>query len=94
MNKGDLINALKREKGFTRDRAARVVNLFFGEMTRALVEGERVEIRGFGSIFVKHYGGYRGRNPKTGESVVVQSKRLPFFRCGKELKVRVDRPAG
>jgi integration host factor subunit beta len=90
MNKGDLINALKKENGFTRDKAERVIDLFFGEMTNALVNGDRVEIRGFGSIFVKQYGAYRGRNPKTGVTVRVKSKRLPFFRCGKELKERVD----
>ena len=90
MNKGDLIEALKRKNGFTREKAERVIDLFFGEMTNALVNGDRVEIRGFGSIFVKQYGSYKGRNPKTGESVVVKSKRLPFFRCGKELKERVD----
>jgi len=90
MNKGDLINALKKENGFTRDKAERVIDLFFGEMTNALVNGDRVEIRGFGSIFVKQYEAYRGRNPKTGVTVRVKSKRLPFFRCGKELKERVD----
>lgn len=90
MNKGDLIDALKRENGFTREKAERVIDLFFGEMTNALINGDRVEIRGFGSIFVKEYNSYRGRNPKTGESVMVKSKRLPFFRCGKELKERVD----
>lgn len=92
MNKGDLIEALKRKNGFTREKAERVIDLFFGEMTNALVNGDRVEIRGFGSIFVKQYGSYRGRNPKTGDSVMVKSKRLPFFRCGKELKERVDNP--
>jgi integration host factor subunit beta len=90
MNKGDLIEALKRKNGFTREKAERVIDLFFGEMTNALANGDRVEIRGFGSIFVKQYGSYKGRNPKTGESVTVKSKRLPFFRCGKELKERVD----
>jgi integration host factor subunit beta len=90
MNKGDLIEALKRRNGFTREKAEQVIDLFFGEMTSALVKGDRVEIRGFGSIFVKQYGSYKGRNPKTGESVKVKSKRLPFFRCGKELKERVD----
>jgi integration host factor subunit beta len=94
MNKGDLINALKKENGFTRDKAERVIDLFFGEMTNALINGDRVEIRGFGSIFVKQYGAYQGRNPKTGVSVRVKSKRLPFFRCGKELKERVDRLDG
>jgi integration host factor subunit beta len=90
MNKGDLIDALKRKNGFTREKAEQVIELFFGDMTNALVNGDRVEIRGFGSIFVKHYDSYKGRNPKTGASVTVKSKRLPFFRCGKELKERVD----
>lgn len=90
MNKGDLIEALKRENSFTREKAEQVIDLFFGEMANALIHGDRVEIRGFGSIFVKHYGAYRGRNPKTGASVTVKAKRLPFFRCGKELKERVD----
>jgi integration host factor subunit beta len=90
MNKGDLIEALKRKNKFTREKAEQVIDLFFGEMTNALVKGDRVEIRGFGSIFVKNYGSYKGRNPKTGESVKVKAKRLPFFRCGKELKERVD----
>ena len=92
MNKRDLIEAFKQKNGFTRDQAEQIIDLFFGEMTHALVNGDRVEIRGFGSIFVKRYGAYRGRNPKTGESVRVKSKRLPFFRCGKELRERVDRP--
>ncbi len=90
MNKGDLIEALKRRNSFTREKAEQIIDLFFGEMTNALVKGDRIEIRGFGSIFVKSYGAYRGRNPKTGESVRVESKRLPFFRCGKELRERVD----
>lgn len=92
MNKGDLIEALKSKNGFTREKAERIIDLFFGELTNALIKGDRVEIRGFGSIFVKSYGAYQGRNPKSGASVVVRSKRLPFFRCGKELKERVDRP--
>ena len=90
MNKGDIVEALNTKNGFTREKAENVIDLFFGEITNALVRGDRVEIRGFGSIFVKHYDAYKGRNPKTGESVVVKEKRLPFFRCGKELKERVD----
>jgi len=49
-----------------------------------------VEIRGFGSFKVKQYGGYTGRNPKTGKRIEVKPKKLPFFKCGKELKERVD----
>ena len=52
-------------------------------------EGDRVEIRGLCSFFVKEYKSYQGRNPKTGETVTVGSKKLPFFKIGKELKERV-----
>lgn len=90
MNKADLVNALKNENGFTRQQAEKIVDIFFNTMAEALTNGERVEIRGFGSIFVKDYKSYTGRNPKTGEPVQVKPKKLPFFRCGKELKERVD----
>ena len=90
MNKADLVNAMKNQNGFTRQQAEKIVDIFFNTMADALAGGERVEIRGFGSIFVKDYKSYTGRNPKTGEPVVVKPKRLPFFRCGKELKERVD----
>ncbi len=90
MNKADLVNALKNQNGFTRQQAEKVVDIFFDTMSAALASGERVEIRGFGSIFVKDYKPYVGRNPKTGHPVQVKPKKLPFFRCGKELKERVD----
>ena len=66
--------------------AALVVNTFVDCMKESLLAGERVEIRGFGSFKIKEYEGYAGRNPKTGDSVVVSPKVLPFFRAGKELK--------
>jgi integration host factor subunit beta len=59
-------------------------------MAKELAKGDRVEIRGFCSFFVKDYGSYIGRNPKTGQRVKIKSKRLPFFKPGKELKERVD----
>jgi integration host factor subunit beta len=89
MNKSDLIEALKKETGLTRAKATEAVNLMFDEMTDALEHGDWVEIRGFCSIYVKDYAGYTGRNPKTRESVEVPPKKLPFFKCGKELKERV-----
>ena len=67
-----------------------VVELFFSEMTSALANGDRVEIRGFCSFFIKEYAAYTGRNPKTGKNVQVTEKKLPFFKCGKDLKERVD----
>ena len=90
MNKLELIEALKAEAGLTKNEATAVVNLFFNEMIDALANGDRVEIRGLCSFYVKNYKPYTGRNPKTGEQVKIKPKKLPFFKCGKELKERVD----
>ena len=90
MNKADLIIALKNETDLTKREADAVVNLFFNEMVRALAKGDRVEIRGLCSFYVKQYKAYIGRNPKTGVPVRVESKKLPFFKVGKELMERVD----
>jgi integration host factor subunit beta len=90
MNKLDLIEALKTEARLTKNEATAVVNLFFDEMANALVHGDRVEIRGLCSFFVKKYKAYTGRNPKTGEKVNIKPKKLPFFKCGTELRERVD----
>jgi len=90
MNKLDLIEELKKEGDLTTNEAKRVVGLFFDEISNALAKGDRVEIRGFCSFYVKHYKAYTGRNPKTGEQTRVKSKKLPFFKVGRELKKRVD----
>lgn len=90
MNKLDLTVALKNETELTKSEAASVVDLFFDKMSTALAEGDRVEIRGLCSFYVKNYKAYSGRNPKTGEKVKIKPKKLPFFKCGKELKDRVD----
>jgi integration host factor subunit beta len=90
LNKLELIQAVKNKCHLTKQEASHVVELFFSEMTNALANGERVEIRGFCSLFVKEYSGYTGRNPKTGNNVQVAEKKLPFFKCGKDLKDRVD----
>ena len=90
MNKSILIETLRKETNLTKAQAEQVVELFFDEMSKALAAGDRVEIRGFCSIYVKDYKGYTGRNPKTGEPREVPAKKLPFFKCGKELKERVD----
>jgi integration host factor subunit beta len=90
MNKPDLIQALKDSNNLTKSEAETVINLFFDQMADALAQWERIEIRGLCSFFVKEYGSYTGRNPKTGEKVKVASKKLPFFKVGKELKDRVD----
>jgi len=90
MNKLELISTLKQKTGLTKAEAADVVQTFFDSLTRALVQGERVEIRGLCSFFIKNYESYIGRNPKTGEKVTIPPKKLPFFKCGKELKERVN----
>lgn len=86
MNKSELIKTLADETNLPIEEASIVVNVFVDSMKDSLLEGDRVEIRGFGSFKVKEYEGYAGRNPKTGGMVTVQPKRLPFFRAGKELK--------
>ena len=90
MNKLELISALKTEANISKAEAAKVVQIFFDNMADAMAKGERVEIRGLCSFFVKDYKSYTGRNPKTGEKVTIKPKKLPFFKSGKELKERVD----
>jgi integration host factor subunit beta len=92
MNKSELVEALASENGLTYKRAEEIVNLIFDSMADTLGAGGRIEIRGFGSFVVKDYKSYMGRNPKTGEVIKVRPKRLPFFKVGKELRERVNRP--
>ena len=91
MNKLEMISALKKEANISKSEAAKVVQIFFDSMADALVQEERIEIRGLCSFFIKNYKSYTGRNPKTGDKVQIQPKKLPFFKCGKELKERVNK---
>lgn len=68
-----------------------IVKEVFNCMTEALAKGDRIEIRGFGSFFLKERRSREGRNPKSGNKVHVEAKRVPFFKVGKELKKRVDK---
>ncbi len=90
MNKLELIQELRQETNITKAEAEAFIELFFAEMSAALSKGDRVEIRGFCSFYVKKYKSYTGRNPKTGEKAKVKPKKLPFFKCGQELKERVN----
>jgi len=74
----------------TRKHAELVVNTIFDSMRDALVDGDRIEIRGFGSFQVRQRASRTGRNPKTGDSVEISAKRVPFFKVGKELRERVN----
>jgi integration host factor subunit beta len=68
----------------------RIVNTVFEEITDAMANGERVELRGFGAFSVKQRDARLGRNPRTGEAVSVDSKRVPFFKTGKLLRDRLN----
>jgi integration host factor subunit beta len=91
MNKLELIAELAKQQGLSRPESTRTVGLFFDAICQALSRGNRVEIRGLCAFKVKEYPSYTGHNPKTGDPVTVKGKKLPFFRCGTDLKKRVDR---
>ena len=89
VTKSQLIEAVAERGGLTRKKAELVVNTIFSSMENALIRGDRIEIRGFGSFKTKHYPPYIGRNPKTGEPIPVAAKVLPVFKVGRELRERV-----
>ncbi len=91
MTKSDLIQKLadRNPHLYLRD-IEKIVNTIFDEITDALAEGNRVELRGFGAFSVKHREARTGRNPRTGESVQVESKNMPFFKTGKALRERLN----
>ena len=91
MTKSELIQRLaeKNPHLYLRD-VEKIVDTIFEEITQALVDGNRVELRGFGAFSVKHRDARTGRNPRTGESVDVEAKRLPFFKTGKGLRERLN----
>ena len=89
MTKRDLIEEVA-EPRFSRREAEVMVNAVFDTMTYALVKGQRIEIRGFGSFIIKYRPAREGRNPRTGTVVSVAAKRVPLFKVGKELRLRVD----
>ena len=91
MNKSDLIEVLSKRAGLTSKRAMEVVDLIFDTMRVELQKGDRIEIRGFGSLINREYKAYVGRNPKTKEKIEVPPKRLPYFKVGKELRQRIEK---
>lgn len=91
MTKADLINVISEKAGITRVKAETVVNTIFDTMIEALLRDDRIEIRGFGSFVNRDYEAYQGRNPRTGEVIEVEQKKLPFFKVGKELKEDINR---
>ena len=91
MIKSELIDRLAEANPHLYHRdVERVVNTILDGITDALAEGDRVELRGFGAFSVRQRPARTGRNPRTGESVSVKEKHVPFFKTGKELRERVD----
>jgi integration host factor subunit beta len=91
MTKSELVDKIVEANGIlTRKESELVVNIVFDSMSEALKNGEKVEIRGFGSFTVRERGAREARNPKSGEIVNIQAKKAPFFKTGKELRERVD----
>lgn len=92
MTKSELIEKLTEENNYlNKHDAESVVNLIFNNIGDALIQGDRVEIRGFGSFSVRERDARKARNPKSGEIVQIPDRKTPFFKTGKELRERVDR---
>lgn len=91
MTKSELIQKLaERNPHLLLKDIEKIIDTFFDEITDALVEGNRVELRGFGAFSIKHRDARTGRNPRTGEAVDVPAKRLPFFKTGKALREKLN----
>ena len=95
MTKSELVQRLAETNPHLYQRDLEViVTAIFDEIAAALARGDRVELRGFGAFSVKHRDARLGRNPRTGDSVAVAEKHIPFFKTGKQLRDRLNRPAG
>ena len=90
MNKSDLAQVLAQKDHLSLKNAKVVVDTIFEIMTESLVRGQKIEIRGFGSLTTREYGAYMGRNPRSGELIRVKEKKLPYFKIGKDLKDRLN----
>lgn len=90
MTKADLIDEVAKVSSLTKKESETIVNTVFENITEALVKGDKVELRGFGSFRIRHRNARKGRNPKTGSSVNVPEKRVPFFKVGKRLREHVN----
>jgi integration host factor subunit beta len=91
MIRSELVHSLSRaKKGLTARELNRIVDLFFDEISGRLAQGGRVELRGFGAFSTRARQGRTGRNPRSGEPVAVDSKRVPYFKPGKEIRSRLN----
>src|SRR5206468_10300763 len=90
MTKAELVEDVARAAELTKKDAERLVEIVFESIIDSLNQGEKIELRGFGSFRVRERGARRGRNPKTGETVSIPAKRVPYFKAGKELKELIN----
>jgi integration host factor subunit beta len=91
MIRSELVHSLATSKsGLTARELQRIVDLFFDEISDRLAKGGRVELRGFGAFSTRARVGRTGRNPRSGEPVKVDSKRVPYFKPGKEIRLRLN----
>ncbi len=92
MTKSELIETVVSQVDtFSRKDVEMIIDTLFQSMTDSLSNGEKVEIRGFGSFKIKERNGRQGRNPKSGENIFIESKKVPFFKAGKEIKERINK---
>lgn len=92
MTRSQLIEAVaSKVTNFSKKDVEVLLGTLFNSITESLARGEKIEIRGFGSFKVKHRDGRRGRNPKSGEGIYIESKKVPFFKAGKELKEKINK---
>lgn len=90
MTKAELVEEVARTVQLTKKQAEIIVNVVFDSIVESLRAGEKIELRGFGSFRLRNRRSRLGRNPKTGERVEVPSKRIPYFKPGKELKEMIN----
>ncbi len=90
MTKAELVERVSENIYLTKKQTEVIVNILFNSITEALSQGDKVELRGFGSFRIRKRNPRHGRNPKTGDTVHIPAKKVPFFKAGKELREMVD----
>ena len=90
MTKAELVERVAEQINLTKKQTETIVNILLNSITEALSEGDKVELRGFGSFRIRGRNPREGRNPKTGDAVHIPAKNVPFFKAGKDLREMVD----
>ena len=90
MTKAELVEKVANKINLTKKETEGIVSIIFQSITDSLTEGDKVELRGFGSFRIRERNARVGRNPKSGEKVEVPAKKVPFFKAGKDLREIVD----